>query len=108
MLDHAWMMVTVRVADSGRVAPPSRGGVNNARRRRKFCEGRGENGHFLWKKTGGKVEFHRVGCSLHCNAVLLLIACYPGNGARYVKHVDDALAHRGRRLTCIAYANPEW
>ena len=75
MLDHAWMMVTVRVADSGRAAPPSRGGVNNARRRRKFCEGRGENGHFLKEKTGGKVEFHRVGCSLHCNAVLLLISC---------------------------------
>jgi len=34
--------------------------------------------------------------------------CYPGNGARYVKHVDDALAHRGRRLTCIAYCNPGW
>ena len=27
---------------------------------------------------------------------------------RYVKHVDDALAHRGRVLTCIAYANPTW
>ena len=34
--------------------------------------------------------------------------CYPGNGARYVRHVDDALAHRGRILTCIAYANPAW
>ena len=34
--------------------------------------------------------------------------CYPGNGARYVRHVDDALQHRGRRLTCIVYANPEW
>lgn len=34
--------------------------------------------------------------------------CYPGNGARYVKHVDDALAHRGRRLTVIAYCNPGW
>ena len=34
--------------------------------------------------------------------------CYPGNGARYVKHVDDALEHRSRKLTCIAYANPGW
>ena len=34
--------------------------------------------------------------------------CYPGNGARYVKHVDDALKHRGRRLTCIAYCNDRW
>lgn len=25
-----------------------------------------------------------------------------------MKHVDDALAHRGRRLTCIAYCNDGW
>ena len=25
-----------------------------------------------------------------------------------MKHIDDALAHRGRVLTCIVYANPEW
>ena len=34
--------------------------------------------------------------------------CYPGNGARYVHHVDDALANRGRILTCICYLNPAW
>lgn len=34
--------------------------------------------------------------------------CYPGNGARYIKHVDDALAHRSRRLTLICYANDGW
>ena len=34
--------------------------------------------------------------------------CYPGNGAKYVRHVDDALQHRSRRLTIICYANPQW
>ena len=34
--------------------------------------------------------------------------CYPGNGARYVRHVDDAQYHKSRRLTCIVYANPGW
>ena len=34
--------------------------------------------------------------------------CYPGNGARYVRHVDDAAFNKSRRLTCIVYANPEW
>lgn len=36
------------------------------------------------------------------------VTCYPGNGARYVKHVDDAHGSRGRVLTLIAYANPGW
>lgn len=31
--------------------------------------------------------------------------CYPGNGARYVKHTDDA-RRQDRKLTCILYANP--
>ena len=46
------------------------------------------------------------------------VTCYPGNGARYVKHVDNnasadpasAVERRriGRRLTAILYANPGW
>mmetsp|Transcript_52136 Transcript_52136/g.86466 ORF Transcript_52136/g.86466 Transcript_52136/m.86466 type:complete len:360 (+) Transcript_52136:108-1187(+) len=36
------------------------------------------------------------------------VTCYPANGAKYVRHVDDALKHRGRRLTCIYYANEGW
>ena len=35
------------------------------------------------------------------------ITCYPGHGARYVRHVDNN-ANNGRILTCILYANPEW
>ena len=33
--------------------------------------------------------------------------CYPGNGARYTRHVDDA-SRRGRVLTCILYLNEAW
>lgn len=34
--------------------------------------------------------------------------CYPGGGARYVKHTDDARTRR-RKLTCIYYAqDPRW
>ena len=33
--------------------------------------------------------------------------CYPGGGARYTRHTDDA-KQRVRRLTCILYANPRW
>jgi hypoxia-inducible factor (prolyl hydroxylase) len=36
------------------------------------------------------------------------VTCYPGNGARYVKHVDDPHGSRGRVLTLIAYSNPQW
>jgi hypothetical protein len=33
--------------------------------------------------------------------------CYPVGG-RYVRHVDDALKHRGRILTVIGYCNAGW
>ena len=33
------------------------------------------------------------------------LTCYPGNGARYVKHIDDALARRGRLLTWCAFCS---
>ena len=36
------------------------------------------------------------------------VTCYPGNGARYVKHVDDPHGSRGRVLTLIAYSNSQW
>ena len=36
-----------------------------------------------------------------------MLACYPGAGARYVKHVDNPDGN-GRLLTCIYYINAEW
>jgi hypoxia-inducible factor (prolyl hydroxylase) len=43
-----------------------------------------------------------------------MVTCYPGGGARYVKHVDNACSAgegehcNGRRLTAILYLNEGW
>lgn len=43
-----------------------------------------------------------------------MVACYPGHGARYVRHCDNSCdaGHgdrcNGRRLTAILYLNPTW
>lgn len=36
-----------------------------------------------------------------------MIACYPGNGTKYVKHVDNPVKD-GRCITSIYYCNESW
>ncbi|MCB9743696.1 MAG: 2OG-Fe(II) oxygenase [Alphaproteobacteria bacterium] len=36
------------------------------------------------------------------------VACYPGDGARYLGHRDAFLGDHNRKLTAIWYANPLW
>ena len=39
-----------------------------------------------------------------------MLACYPGGGARYVRHLDNPGGDKsnGRLLTFLCYLNPEW
>jgi SM-20-related protein len=36
------------------------------------------------------------------------LACYPGGGAHYARHVDAPPGHKLRRVTGIVYLNPDW
>jgi Rps23 Pro-64 3,4-dihydroxylase Tpa1-like proline 4-hydroxylase len=51
-----------------------------------------------------------AGCNFDSHKTQTQLACYPGNGARYVRHLDAARdsPNAQRRLTLIVYFNPEW
>lgn len=36
------------------------------------------------------------------------LACYPGKGARYVRHTDASSSAPDRTVTALLYLNPEW
>lgn len=36
------------------------------------------------------------------------LACYPGAGARYVRHADASTAIPDRTVTALLYLNTEW
>ncbi|XP_062980455.1 egl nine homolog 1 isoform X2 [Elgaria multicarinata webbii] len=68
-------------------------------------------------KTIGKLMNSMDDLIRHCNGKLgnykingrtkAMVACYPGNGTGYVRHVDNPNGD-GRCVTCIYYLNKDW
>jgi SM-20-related protein len=49
-----------------------------------------------------------TGAFLGLRGFQVQLACYPGGGAHYARHVDAPAGHRLRRVTAIVYLNPGW
>jgi len=42
------------------------------------------------------------------NSSQIQLTCYPGEGTRYIRHLDAYVGSSTRRLTCLYYMNPDW
>ncbi|TWW78650.1 Egl nine -like protein 3 [Takifugu flavidus] len=51
------------------------------------------------RKGRGEIDVHVISPAM--------VACYPGNGTGYVRHVDNPNGD-GRCVTCIYYLNKDW
>jgi SM-20-related protein len=47
-------------------------------------------------------------CAFDSHESQVQVACYPGGGARYVRHLDAFKGGASRRITAIYYINPAW
>jgi SM-20-related protein len=62
----------------------------------------------LWRWLDAlRVEVNEA-CWLGLQRFAVQVACYPGGGARYVRHLDALPGSRNRIFTAIVYLNPGW
>ncbi len=61
-----------------------------------------------WTRFGGlRAQLNRT-LYLGLNGQEIQVACYPGDGAGYSRHVDALPGSLNRRVTAICYLNPDW
>jgi len=45
---------------------------------------------------------------LESDEIQMHLTCYPGEGARYMRHLDSYVGSSTRKITCLYYINPNW
>ncbi len=65
-----------------------------------------------WHQVRERFDGLRIGLNrtlyLGLNDLEIQLACYPGGGARYARHLDTFRGSTNRRITAICYLNPGW